>query len=25
LQIELGTTDHACSLTVTKPVLHHHH
>jgi cobalt-zinc-cadmium efflux system protein len=25
LQIELGSTDHACSLTVTKPVLHHHH
>lgn len=28
LQIELGTTDHACSLTVAKPVQqqqHHHH
>ena len=25
LQIELGTTDHACSLTVTKPTQHHHH
>ena len=25
LQIELGTTDHACSLTVSKPVPHHHH
>jgi cobalt-zinc-cadmium efflux system protein len=25
LQIELGTTDHACSLTVTKPVQCHHH
>jgi cobalt-zinc-cadmium efflux system protein len=25
LQIELGTTDHACSLIVTKPVQHHHH
>jgi cobalt-zinc-cadmium efflux system protein len=25
LQIELGTTDHACSLTITKPVQHHHH
>lgn len=25
LQIELGTTDHACSLTVTKPVQRHHH
>jgi cobalt-zinc-cadmium efflux system protein len=24
LQIELGTTDHACSLTVTKPMHHHH-
>jgi cobalt-zinc-cadmium efflux system protein len=25
LQIELGTTNHACSLTVAKPVQHHHH
>lgn len=25
LQIELCTTDHACSLTVAKPVQHHHH
>lgn len=25
LQIELGSTDHACSLSVTKPVLHNHH
>jgi cobalt-zinc-cadmium efflux system protein len=25
LQIELGATDHACSLTVTKPVQLHHH
>ena len=25
LQIELGTTDHACALTVTKPTQHHHH
>ena len=25
LQIELGTTDHTCSLTVTKPVQQHHH
>jgi cobalt-zinc-cadmium efflux system protein len=25
LQIELGTTNHACSLTVTKPTQHHHH
>ena len=25
LQIELGTTDHACSLTVTKPTQHHYH
>ncbi len=25
LQIELGTTDHACSLTVTKPTQHHPH
>ncbi len=25
LQIELGTTNHTCSLTVPKPVQHHHH
>jgi cobalt-zinc-cadmium efflux system protein len=25
LQIELGTTDHACSLTVMKPVQRRHH
>lgn len=25
LQIELGTTDHACSLTVSKPVQHPHY
>ncbi len=25
LQIELGTTDHECSLTLVKPVQHHHH
>ena len=24
LQIELGTTNHTCALTVTKPVQHHH-
>lgn len=25
LQIELGTTNHACALTLTKPLPHHHH
>jgi cobalt-zinc-cadmium efflux system protein len=25
LQIELGTTDHACALTVAKPTQRHHH
>lgn len=25
LQIELGTSDHACSLTVSKPIQHLHH
>ncbi len=25
LQIELGTSEHACSLTVLKPIPHHHH
>lgn len=25
LQIELGTTNHECSLTLTKPIFEHHH
>jgi cobalt-zinc-cadmium efflux system protein len=25
LQIELGTTNHECALTLTKPIFDHHH